>query len=145
MSCPGAKCGSSYIDAEFKKWLASILGERHFKSLDPNSRGKNLSRTSEEPAMRKIMEQFDGLKKRFVASSPDMHIELPEPLDKITVPGKVYQGELTITKYRPIHEALFNTNDFQRTNEEVLRAVCRPSHRADLRSTRSDRKQRSSP
>lgn len=75
-----------------------MLGERHFKTLDPKSRGKNLSRTSEDERMRFVMEQFDGLKRRFVANSSDGKIDLPEPIDKINIPGKVYQGELTITK-----------------------------------------------
>jgi hypothetical protein len=28
-----------------------------------------------------------------------MKIDLPEPIDKIVIPGRVNQGELTITKY----------------------------------------------
>jgi hypothetical protein len=31
-----------------------------------------------------------------------MKIDLPEPLNNLTIPGKVNQGELTITKYEPL-------------------------------------------
>jgi hypothetical protein len=48
--------------------------------------------------MRFIIKQFDSYKKNFKGDSKAMRIDLPAPIDKITIPGKVKEGELTITK-----------------------------------------------
>lgn len=99
LTLAGAKCGSAYIDANFKQWLCDTLGEKHFKALDPKSNGKKISRTSESSNMRIVIKAFDGYKKSFKGNSAAVKIDLPAPIDKINVAGKVNQGELTITEY----------------------------------------------
>ena len=49
--------------------------------------------------MRKVMADFEGHKKAFHQDSDDMHIDLPEPLNKLNIPGKVENGDLLITKF----------------------------------------------
>jgi hypothetical protein len=95
----GSKCGSAYIDAHFKQWLSDVLGEGYYKKLDPESRCSGISTTSEDGRMRYVSKQFDAYKKKFSSKSPPMKIDFPEPLKNINIPGKVNQGELTITKY----------------------------------------------
>jgi hypothetical protein len=53
--------------------------------------------------MRELMRDFEMHKKAFHKDSPEMYIELPSVLNRLTVPGKVDQGELTITKYVSPH------------------------------------------
>jgi len=48
--------------------------------------------------MRYVMKQFEIYKRSFSSTSPSKKIDLPEPID-INIPGKVKEGELTITKY----------------------------------------------
>ena len=95
----GSKCGSAYIDAHFKQWLSDVLGERYYKQLDPESRRGGIITISEDSRMRYVIKQFDAYKKKFSSKSPPMKIDFPEPLENINIPGKVNQGELTITKY----------------------------------------------
>lgn len=92
-----SKCGSAYIDVHFKQWLSNVLGERYYKKLDPESRRSGISTISENSQMRYVIKQFDAYKKKFSSKSPLMKIDLPEPLKNINIPGKVNQGELTIT------------------------------------------------
>jgi hypothetical protein len=66
--------------------------------LDPKSNGKKISKTSESSRMRRIMKQFDSYKRNFEGNTPAMKIDLPEPIDKISISGKINQGELTIKK-----------------------------------------------
>lgn len=67
---------------------------------------KSASHSSETPAMRQLMEDFDVHKERFTAlddrtalDTRDIHIDLPVPLDSLYVPGVVTSGVLTITRY----------------------------------------------
>lgn len=46
--------------------------------------------------MRQLIKEFDAEKKRFSNSTTVIKIELPEPLDKLTIEGRVNEGELTI-------------------------------------------------
>lgn len=45
------------------------------------------------------MKTFEGYKKRFAKHTRDTKMDLPEPLDTLSINGKVVRGELTITKY----------------------------------------------
>lgn len=58
--------------------------------------------------MRELMREFEAHKKAFHQESPEMYIELPSVLHRLTVPGRIDQGELTITKYVQLHA--FNKN-----------------------------------
>ena len=46
--------------------------------------------------MRQVMKAFDAHKKIFSNSVPEVKLDLPKPLN---IPGKIVEGELTITQY----------------------------------------------
>jgi len=50
--------------------------------------------------MRYVIKQFDVYKKKFSSTTAEgsMKIDLPGDLQDITIPGKVNQGQLTISK-----------------------------------------------
>lgn len=48
--------------------------------------------------MRELMKKFEAHKKAFTQSSPEMRIDLPKPLDRLTISKVVDRGELIITK-----------------------------------------------
>lgn len=52
---------------------------------------------AEGERMRILMKDFDNKKKLFTKGSRDIRITLPEPLDGLDIPGKVEQGQITIT------------------------------------------------
>jgi hypothetical protein len=95
----GDKFGAIYIDQEFKKWLQKLI-PRHYRSLDPcNANQKISAHATEGGQMRTLMKKFDILKKRFKTDTDEMTLNLPEPLNKLTIEGIVSEGEITITKY----------------------------------------------
>jgi hypothetical protein len=97
---PGAKCGSAYIDINFKRWLNKILGEKYYRALDPHSARHNISAyITEGKLMRAVMKVFDGHKKRFSINARDVQLDLPAPLNRLNIPGKVSEGQVTISKY----------------------------------------------
>lgn len=50
--------------------------------------------------MRAVIEKFNGIKRKFSNTARrDMKLDLPKPLDNLNIPGKVIQGEITITLY----------------------------------------------
>jgi hypothetical protein len=85
---------------EFKKWLRDLIGPKNYQKIDPNTvMGKITSHAVEGKAMRNIMEQFDDRKERFEGPEDgDIHIQLPEPLNDLTIPGKVDEGGFDIPK-----------------------------------------------
>jgi hypothetical protein len=95
----GAKCGSTYIDANFKRWLRNLISDRNYRQLDPKSSRKINAHTTEGQKIRAIMKEFDGYKRKFASGSRDMKIDLPEPLENLDIKGKVDKGLLTITSY----------------------------------------------
>jgi hypothetical protein len=48
--------------------------------------------------MRELMKKFDGMKRKFRSDYRSMRLDLPEPLQNLTIEGKVRGGEITITK-----------------------------------------------
>jgi hypothetical protein len=98
----GAKCGSTFIDTNFKFWLQSVLGERNYSILDAKSASQRISSHATESAeMREVMEQFDNHKRRFGldAKKRDMYIDLPRDthLGNLNIGDKVEGGSLRIT------------------------------------------------
>jgi hypothetical protein len=94
----GAKCGSVYIDGAFKDWLQKLIGDKNYRELDPrNASQKISSHATEGRQMRQLMKQFDTLKRDFNKGEPDKGIDLPDPLDDLSVGDNVEEGELTIT------------------------------------------------
>lgn len=126
----GAKVGSSFIDANFKRWLRGAIGDEIYGCLDPNMGGEQVTNTMEGALVRQFVKSFDEYKKTFSNSSPDVQFELPlinpapkskpkpmnmrgraEPLpqprpEPIHVPGRVDKGLLTITKCEPSIRAI---------------------------------------
>jgi hypothetical protein len=47
--------------------------------------------------MRELMIQFEAYKRKFNNNHRDIKIDLPEPLDDITIGTKVVGGEITIS------------------------------------------------
>lgn len=94
---------------KFKKWLRKILTDVHYKELDPNFEiDKTATHTSETPAMRSLMKDFDLKKKHFTAGSSDCKLELPPPLENLIIQGRVNQGLLTIK--RLVQQSSFSSN-----------------------------------
>ncbi|KUJ14621.1 actin-like ATPase domain-containing protein [Mollisia scopiformis] len=92
------KCGSSYIDAKFKRWLRTKIGERNYAKLDPRSAGSQIgAHTMEEKPMRQLIKRFDERKRAFSNKPYEVHLDLPLPLHTLNIPGRVTQGDLRIT------------------------------------------------
>ncbi|KAH0552832.1 hypothetical protein GP486_006968 [Trichoglossum hirsutum] len=66
----GAKCGATFIDQRFRKWLAKKLGPKDFRILIGRLPGSNItSHTIIEPRMIRLMEVFEAMKRKFDGSS----------------------------------------------------------------------------
>jgi hypothetical protein len=48
--------------------------------------------------MREIISQFQRYRTKFNGNFQEVRMDLPEPLDDISIPLKVVRGEMTITK-----------------------------------------------
>jgi hypothetical protein len=69
----------------------------YYRELDPNlDIDTDAFNASNSPAMRHLMEKFDERKQVFDNESTNFHLDLPEPLDMLTIPGVVNQGEMII-------------------------------------------------
>jgi hypothetical protein len=66
--------------------------------LDPLCGERVTTHTSEGAHMRKVMEEFDQLKKNFNGEGGVLRIRLPTPLKNITISGHIDEGLLSITK-----------------------------------------------
>jgi len=95
----GAKCGSIYIDREFKGWLRDdVLGKDYYGYLDPSGTERTMAVGTEGEKMRQVMKAFVECKRAFTGKEDHMTIELPDPLHNLTIDGHVDQGELILTK-----------------------------------------------
>jgi hypothetical protein len=95
----GRKCGSIFINRTLLKWIRERLGEDNYLQLDPNlDIDKEAFHASESPAMRYLMHRFDEQKQLFNRNSGAFYLDLPEPLDTLTIPGVVNQGEMVIPR-----------------------------------------------
>jgi hypothetical protein len=68
--------------------------------LDPRNIGQQIGvHTSEGKQMRQLMKEFDPHKKAFSNYVRDeMLVDLPAPLDKLNMAGKIKEGELKISQ-----------------------------------------------
>jgi hypothetical protein len=83
----------------FKQYLRWLIGDNYYEQIDPNADLEHVSsHTAEGEAMRSLMKQFTMHKKAFHRKTETMSLDLPYPLDKLNIPGKVHSGEITITK-----------------------------------------------
>ncbi|KAI9867895.1 MAG: hypothetical protein M1813_007717 [Trichoglossum hirsutum] len=96
----GAKCGATFIDRAFRKWLAKKLGAEDFKKLTGNLPQNDItSHIFIEPRMRGVMEQFEGIKRRFDGSNVHNYdINLRGLVDLGTDPARgIRNGEIHIS------------------------------------------------
>jgi len=94
----GAKCGSSYVDQNFKRWLKALLGDNYYQQLDPRNQIEDkYGSVFEGRGMRALMKQFDQLKRQFRRDQRDVFIDLPEPLSYLDIEGRVKSGEIILT------------------------------------------------
>ncbi|PVH78397.1 hypothetical protein DL98DRAFT_590324 [Cadophora sp. DSE1049] len=92
------RCGSAYINLNFKRWLRRVIGEENYRALDPNSSSQQISaHAMEGKEMRQVMKRFEGLKKAFPRDNRPLKLDLPGPLSELNIPRRVSQGELTIS------------------------------------------------
>lgn len=96
----GDKCGSIFINQEFKKWIREWIGDDEYRKLDPNlDIARDATHASETAPMRELMKRFDVLKKQFgVGDSRKLPLTLPEPIQNLNIPGKVDHGLIRITR-----------------------------------------------
>jgi hypothetical protein len=72
---------------------------KYYRKIDANMDWNNTSSHAiEGKQMRMLMKSFERHKRRFRKDYPDIKMDLPEPLQNLTIDGKVDQGEITITK-----------------------------------------------
>jgi hypothetical protein len=96
----GAKCGSSYVDQNFKRWLKALLGDNCYRKLDPSNQIEDRSGSVVEGGgMRALMKHFGQHKRRFRHDQRDICIDLPEPLENLSIEGRVVDGQITLTLY----------------------------------------------
>ena len=74
---------------------------KNYERIDPNTvMGKITSHVMEGEAMRELMKDFDIRKKLFTGlEDDDIRLELPRPLDGLSIPGKVEEGDFVIPAY----------------------------------------------
>lgn len=76
------------------------MGDKHYRVLDNRSKGQKINaHTTEGKEMRAVIKQFDSMKRKFSNNVPDMKLDLPGQLSGVSIPGRVKEGELKITKY----------------------------------------------
>ncbi|KAH0558447.1 hypothetical protein GP486_004893 [Trichoglossum hirsutum] len=94
----GRKCGSIFIDIAFKMWLKALLGDKYYQMLDPIQQAYKISsHHTEGRSMRELMYSFSVFKKKFKKDSRVMKMDLPKPLDNLTLDDRVIGGQITIT------------------------------------------------
>jgi hypothetical protein len=111
----GEKCGSVFIDNAFKDWLRRILGDHHYRQLDPDSVGVMFgSYKSEGQGIRELMKAFIPRKERFRGTDSDVLLTLPEPLNNLTTNDRsVIEGQIRITAYVAWDRTETTINKFQ--------------------------------
>ncbi|KAK5163262.1 uncharacterized protein LTR77_010848 [Saxophila tyrrhenica] len=97
----GGKFGSAWIDTAFKSWLRDEIGWDNYAQLDRvNAWTQRISpHTGENGPMRELMRRFR--EKKVVFPNPteaDIKLDLPSPLNSLTIGKRVVGGELTIRR-----------------------------------------------
>ena len=98
----GDKCGATFIDREFRKWLELRLGRVNFGKLTGEAASSGITwNTIVEPRMVDIMRDFEITKRSFagIGSPSKDHIALPHPLNSLNNPANgIENGEICITE-----------------------------------------------
>ncbi|KAJ9663048.1 hypothetical protein H2198_001040 [Neophaeococcomyces mojaviensis] len=83
------KCGASYIDANFKRWLRKVIGPKNFRELDAGNAGQRIStHATESGPMRQLVKEFEVKKKSFSSATQTIKLDLPGPLSGLTIEGR---------------------------------------------------------
>jgi len=94
------KCGSVFIDGEFKMWLRdSVLGPDDYEKLEPNTKKRIKPHSTTGRKMRDIMKVFIEHKRAFTGNEEPDHlftIELPTEFGDLNMDGCVEEGLLTL-------------------------------------------------
>ena len=98
----GDRCGATFIDRNFKKWLEEKLGPDLYSKLAPNNPEHAIgSHIIVDGGLQTVMEQFERMKRAFNGSLKDEErtIELPGELSDLDDPEKgIEDGELSVTE-----------------------------------------------
>ena len=82
----------------FKSWLKRTIGEKNYRYLDPGDASQKISSIANEgKKMKELLRAFEPYKWKFSKDSWDILLDLPEPLDDLTIENNVLGGELRIT------------------------------------------------
>ncbi len=81
----GARCGASFIDQNFRRWLQGRLGPIRYEELEPRTaEGVIGLHTTITENMQRVMDEFDDIKKGFDSDgttyrlSSAQHVSLTE-------------------------------------------------------------------
>jgi hypothetical protein len=98
----GDRCGATFIDRNFKKWLEEKLGPDLYSKLAPNSPEHAIgSHIVVDGGLQIVMESFESMRKAFDGSLEDERrtIQLPGELGDLHDPEKnIEDGELSVTE-----------------------------------------------
>jgi hypothetical protein len=76
-----------------------MISDRHYRHLDRRTAGQQIgAHTMEEKQMRQVIKKFDEKKRSFSNKPSDVHLDLPDPLHILNIPGRVTQGDLRINQ-----------------------------------------------
>lgn len=97
----GDKCGATFIDRNFRKWLRNKLGPDIFKSLTGKFPEWDIgSHYAVGPDLQRLMQEFENIRERFISpdDQADEYLNLPEPFNLLDDPARgISRGELRIT------------------------------------------------
>lgn len=93
----GAKCGSAFIDRNFKRWLSDLIGDRNYRILDPKNASEKIS-APQGKDMRAITDAFDRFKRQYHQNARESRLYLPDSLQDLNIGDKIIDGELIISK-----------------------------------------------
>lgn len=94
----GEKCGGSFVDRNFTKWLEKKIGTADYKKIADNPAGER-DQHMLEPKMGRLMQAFLTAKTSFGSEEDEEHIlPLPAPLNAIDDPSRgIDCGEIRVT------------------------------------------------
>jgi hypothetical protein len=88
-SFTGDKCGSTFINRNFKKWLEKKLGEKTFAMI-PNERLKEGSR---------LLREFEAAKMAFNGGACKLYVPIPREAKVDDDPARgIEDGDLLLTE-----------------------------------------------
>ncbi|KAF2095053.1 actin-like ATPase domain-containing protein [Rhizodiscina lignyota] len=130
-----SRCGASFIDREFRKWLQRKLGEDIYSKLAQESPEQDLSAHKVMgPDLRRVMSEFEPIKRAFgdPSAAKENYIELPNSLGiDDNQENDIMNGEIRITAetmreiFEPCVEGVVDLISAQITQVERARSKTR--------------------